>query len=64
MATIYVCDRCHTNHTSSEDVYHFRVEYEGSKYSGMNIIKADLCMRCMKGLEDFCKPLPRITKDS
>ena len=59
MATIYKCDRCDKEFTEKGKLWSIAIPrtYMGSATDCYN---KDLCDNCVKQLEEFVRPLPRL----
>lgn len=61
MATIFRCDRCGSETIDRKDMRVVDIPRSWSMDLGDTFSK-DLCMNCVKQLEEFVRPLPKVAE--
>lgn len=64
MATKYFCDRCDFKTEKVEDIFHFNYPVLTDRFYGHDLSdiitkKVDICLSCIRQLNDWVKPLPK-----
>lgn len=60
MAVIYKCDRCHREGRNDEVVeVTIPYQYDSSAVRDYDNRKYDICMSCLRQLNEWLKPLPK-----